>query len=91
MLAAALGLALAGCGSSGKQAAKPKYAYPQNVKAQFLEACKVHSQQSVCECIIRAYEATMPYGIYHDISLGGVRLNNRAYFQAFTQASSHCS
>lgn len=71
--------------------AKPRYAYPQKVKDQFLSACERHSQQSTCECIVRAYEAKMPYPVYRAIARGGVRLNNRAYFLAFTQAASHCT
>jgi hypothetical protein len=87
----AAGILLTEDGSSGGQSLKLRYSYPQKVKDQFLDACQRHSQQSTCECIVRAYEATMPYGVYRDIARGGVRLNNRAYFEAFTHASSRCT
>jgi len=90
-IAAGLVLTEGGGGSSGGSNLKPRYAYPKAVKTQFLAACERHSQQSVCECVVRAYEATMPYGIYQDITRGGVQLNNRTYYAAFTQAASHCS
>ena len=88
----AAGILLTEGGSSGGSGGgKPRYAYPASVKKQFLDACEVHTQKSVCECVIRAYERTMPYTVYHDIARGGVRLNNQQFFRAFTQASSHCS
>jgi hypothetical protein len=87
----AAGLVLTeGGGSSGSSNLKARYAYPQAVKNQFLAACETHSEKSVCDCVVRAYEATMPYGIYQDITRGGVRLNNRVYYAAFTQAASRC-
>ncbi len=87
----AAGILITEDGSSGKTDLKPRYVYPQSAKNVFLSACTKHSRKSVCDCVVRAYEATMPYGIYRDISQGGVQLNNKAYYQAFTQASSHCS
>jgi len=78
-------------GPGGSGGGKPRYAYPASVKKQFLDACTVHTPQSVCQCIVRAYESTMPASVYRDISRGGVRLNNQQYFRAFTQASSRCS
>ena len=77
--------------SGGSGGGKPRYAYPESVKKQFLDACTVHTPQSVCQCVVRAYETTMPYTVYQDIARGGVRLNNQQYFRAFTQASTHCS
>jgi hypothetical protein len=88
---AAAGVLLTQDSSSGGSGGKARYAYPEAVKSQFLTACETHSQQSQCECIVRAYESTMPYSIYRAIALGGVRFNNKIYFQAFTQAASHCS
>jgi hypothetical protein len=80
-----------GGSSSSSGGGKPRYVYPAPVKKRFLDACEKHTQASVCECVVRAYEATMPYSVYRAITLGGVRLNNRVYFEAFTQASTHCS
>jgi hypothetical protein len=82
----------AGCGSSGGSAKSklPRYPYPAKLKQQFLDACQVHSKKSLCECLVEAYESTIPPDIYEQITSGGVRLNNRVYFQAFTQAASHC-
>ncbi len=87
----AAGILIAGGGSSGSSALKPRYVYPKSATDLFLSACTKHTERSVCDCVVRAYEATMPYGIYKDISLGGVQLNNKAYYQAFTLASRHCS
>jgi hypothetical protein len=88
----AAGILLTDGGSSGGSGGgKPRYAYPDSVKKQFLDACTAHTPQSVCQCIVRAYESTMPASVYRDIARGGVRLNNQQYFRAFTQASGHCS
>ena len=87
----AAGVVITEDGSSGSSALKPRYAYPQSAKDNFLAACTKHSKQSVCDCVVRAYEATMPYAVYRDISQGGVQLSNKVYYQEFTQASSHCS
>lgn len=88
-IAAGILLTQGGSGSSGPSA-KPRYAYPANVTAQFLAACERHSQKSACECIMHAYQATMPYQVYNQIARGGVRPNNQGYFNAFTAASSGC-
>lgn len=90
-IAAGVLLTQGGSGSSGGPSAKPRYQYPAKVKDTFLAACERHSQQSVCECVVRAYEATMPYGVYTQITQGGVRLNTKSYFDAFTAAASSCS
>jgi hypothetical protein len=87
----AAGVLISEDGSSGSSSLERRYVYPQSAKNVFLSACTKHSRQSVCDCVVRAYEATMPYGIYKDIARGGVQLNNKAYYQAFTQASGHCS
>ena len=77
--------------SGGGSTLEARYTYPQSAKTQLLSACTTHSKKSLCDCIVSAYEATMPYGIYKDIARGGVRTENKAYFQAFTHASSRCS
>jgi len=88
----AAGILLTQGGSSGSSdSGKPRYAYPASAKKQFLDACERHTRTSVCECVMRAYQSTMPYSVYHAITLGGVRLNNRVYFQDFTKASTRCS
>jgi hypothetical protein len=87
----AAGILLTEGGSSPGASLKPRYAYPANVKTQLLDACELHSHKSACECVVRAYEATMPAAIYRQITLGGVRLNNRAYYEAFTSAAARCS
>lgn len=87
----AAGVLISGDDSSGGSSAKPRYPYPAGAKNLILSACTKHSQKSVCDCIVRAYEASMPYGTYKDIARGGVRVTNRPYYQAFTQAASHCS
>ena len=88
--AAGILLTRGGSGSSGGPSAKPRYAYPANATAQFLAACERHSQKSACECVLHAYQATMPYQVYNQIARGGVRPNNQGYFNAFTAASSGC-
>lgn len=87
----AAGILITRGGSSGGSTAKARYRYPASVKSQIASACMNHSQKSVCDCVVRAYEATIPYGIYEDIARGGIRANNRAYYQAFTTVASHCS
>lgn len=44
--------------------------YPEDVKSEFLASCSKSSggQKSMCECILKAYEDTLPLDMYQEIT-----------------------